>query len=105
MEYTLKELWKQFRSIENSVYIDTDDYNSAIYKGVKMVNDGETIKILCTASDIYKDVSDDVYYVFITEGVVNGVKAYQRERYEKQLLCNMHSQKAKETIKRKMNRI
>lgn len=101
----MKELWNQFRAIDNAVYIDTDDYESAIYKGVKMVKDDTGIKILCTARDFYREVSDDIYYTFITEGVVNGVKAYQKDRYEKQLDSGLLNSKGRETVKRKMKRL
>jgi len=103
MEYTLKEIWEAFRCHENSVDLDTDEFEASIYKGVKMVNDGERIYILSTASDIYKEVDDDIYYTFITEGVENGVKAFQKKRYERQLLSNMHSQKSRETIQSKID--
>ena len=102
MEYSLKEIWDQFRSSEYAVHIDTDDYKSSIIKGVKMVNDGETIQILCTSSNMYKQVSDDIYYVFISEGVEAGVKAYRIDRYEKQLEDPMYNQKAKSMIKEKI---
>ena len=105
MEYTLKEIWEAFRWHEKSVDLDTDEYEASVYKGVKMVNDGERIYILSTASDIYKEVDDDIYYAFITEGVENGVKAFQKKRYERQLLSNMHSQKSRETIQSKIDRL
>jgi hypothetical protein len=105
MEYSLKDIWRDFRSSEYAVHIDTDTYESSIIKGVKMVNDGETIQILCTSSDMYREVSDELYNVFLTEGVEQGVKAYRLDRYNKQLLDPMYTSRARENIKRKMKKL
>lgn len=105
MDYSLKDIWRDFRSSEYAVHIDTDEYESSIIKGVKMVNDGETIQILCTSSDMYREVSDEIYEVFLTEGVDEGVRAYRLDRYNKQLLEPMFTAKARIKIKEKIKKL
>lgn len=100
--YETIDTWIQMREL--GTHIDTDAYESVIYKGLKMVRyaSGGEFQFLCTASDLYKPVSDDVIYAFEIEGFESGMKTYLKEKYLKQLVGAWVSEKEKKIIRQKL---
>lgn len=82
MIYTLEEIWQEIRRKNLAAKIDVGDSLSAIYKGVKIVKEGDEIRLLSTQYDLYREFSKEVYEVFLTQGIEAGIK--KKREYENQ---------------------
>ena len=74
MIYTLEQLWQEIRNKNLAAKIDIGDSLSAIYKGVKIVREGDEIRLLSTQYDLYRELPEEVYAVFLTEGIEAGIE-------------------------------
>ena len=90
---TLEHIWIQARSNPGSVFIDTDKYESAIYKGIKVVRDDSGIKIYSTETEFYKDITKE----FVMDSFTIGVKEYLKKKYLRTL------DKIERAIKKNLN--
>lgn len=74
MIYTLEEIWQEIRRKNLAAKIDIGDSLSAIYKGVKIVREGDEIRLLSTQYDLYRELPEEVYEAFLTQGIEAGIK-------------------------------
>ena len=74
MTYTLEDIWREIRNKNLAAKIDIEDSLSAIYKGVKIVKEGDEIRLLSTQYDLYREFPKEVYDVFLTQGIEAGIK-------------------------------
>jgi hypothetical protein len=74
---TLEQIWIQARSKAGSVFIDTDKYESSIYRGIKVVKDESGVRIYSTETEFYKDITDE----FVMDSFVIGVNEYLKKKY------------------------
>ena len=81
----MKEVWDELNSREMAVRLDTKDYEAVIYKGVKMIKEGEKYVMLSTESDYYPRLSLDIQAIFLTCGVDAGIRAYKEDKYMRQI--------------------
>jgi hypothetical protein len=82
MIYTLEQIWLEIRSKNLAAKIDVGDSLSAIYKGVKIVKEGDEIRLLSTQYDLYREFPKEVYEVFLTQGIEAGIE--KKRTYENQ---------------------
>lgn len=78
---TLEEIWTQARSKHTGVHLDTDDYQSVIYRGIKIVNSEKGIRIYSTETEFYKDITKR----FVKDSFDIGVKEYLKKKYLRKL--------------------
>jgi predicted DNA binding protein len=74
MIYTLEDIWREIRGKNLAAKIDIEESLSAIYKGVKIVREGDEIRLLSTQYDLYRELPQEVYEVFLTQGIEAGIK-------------------------------
>ena len=82
MTYTLEDIWREIRNKNLAAKIDIGDSLSAIYKGVKIVREGDEIRLLSTQYDLYRELPKEVYEVFLTQGIEAGIE--KKREYENQ---------------------
>ncbi|HAY88477.1 MAG TPA: hypothetical protein DCY51_03475 [Bacteroidetes bacterium] len=82
MTYTLEDIWREIRNKNLAAKIDIEDSLSAIYKGVKIVKEGDEIRLLSTQYDLYREFPKEVYDVFLTQGIEAGIE--KKRKYENQ---------------------
>lgn len=81
-------MFYQLRGMYKAVIIDEEDSLSVIYMGLKFVLEDDEVFVLSTETDIYNEVSDDVYQALLVGGLEYGVKYYRlgkNKRYLKRL--------------------
>lgn len=105
MNYTLDQIWEQFRAV--GTHIDTDHYDSVIYKGAKIIryHDDLSIKLFCTASDLYKPMRYNIVSTFVKDGFDKGIKAYRKHKYELLLREPYASEKMKKEIRNQLDKL
>lgn len=79
----MEHIWNEF--VERGVDLSTKDYEARLYQGVKMVKDEDGFHMLSTESDFYVKVGNDIITIFLEQGFDEGVKAYKRDKYIRQL--------------------
>lgn len=81
--HTLENLFIQARMIKNSVYIELTDEKSVIFKGIKIIDNEDGIKIYSTGSEFY----DQIYDInnFLVGGFEYGVYTFLETKYKAQL--------------------
>lgn len=90
---SLQEMWVQARNNSRATKLDHEDEQSVIFRGVKISKICDDIKIYCTDSEFYKDITD----TFLMTGFREGVYDYLKYKYLRQLNT------VEESIKREMN--
>ena len=80
MIYTLEQLWREIRNKNLAAKIDIGDSLSVIYKGVKIVREGDEIRLLSTQYDLYRELPQEVYKAFLTQGIEAGIE--KKRSYE-----------------------
>lgn len=79
----MEHIWNEF--VERGVDLSTNDYEARLYQGVKMVKDEDGFHMLSTESDFYVKVGNDIITIFLEQGFDEGVRAYKRDKYIRQL--------------------
>lgn len=77
----MNNIWNQAKSKHLSVSMDTEQYQSVFYNGVKVVNDGNDIKVYSLDKEFYEDITD----YFDGNDFDIGLKEFRREKYLKKL--------------------
>lgn len=90
---TLEETWRQAREGINGVHLDDEISESVIFKGIKIMKENEDIRIYCTSSDFYTEITD----IFGSYGFRDGVYNYLAKKYLYQL------ENVEDSIKKEMN--
>ncbi|MGA1740389.1 MAG: hypothetical protein ACO393_05985 [Methylophilaceae bacterium] len=72
-------MWIQARSKPNAVHLDTKDYESVIYKGIKMVKDERGINVYSTGSDFYTNITSS----FVGGSFDECVRHFLKKKYIK----------------------
>jgi hypothetical protein len=80
----MKEIFYHLRNKYRAVTIDEDDSQSVIYKGLKFVLEDGRVFVLSTETDIYQEVSPDVYRA-LERDIEYGVDYFRVGRYERAL--------------------
>jgi len=75
------DIWNQARSDRRCVNLDTDHFNAVIYKGVKIINNRGDVKIYCTDTEFYTEITDN----FKSDDFFEGVQIHLREKYLKKM--------------------
>jgi len=97
-EERLQRMWAEILGTHTAVDLSTKDYEARIYKGIKVVNDGEMVKVYSTHTPFYKDIT----YNFIIHGgsfkdcAHDYIKARYRDRLdevERKIKMEMNSSK------------
>mgnify|MGYP000147384460 CR=1 FL=1 len=73
MNYTLEDIWVEIRRKNVSAKIDIGESLSAIYKGLKIVKEGDEIRLLSTQYDLYRELPEFIYTEFLTNGLQSGI--------------------------------
>jgi hypothetical protein len=79
----MEHIWNEF--VERGVDLSTRDYEARLYQGVKMVKDEDGFHMLSTESDFYVKVGNDIITIFLEQGFDEGVRAYKRDKYLRQI--------------------
>lgn len=79
---TLEEIWKQARSKRFGANLDTDDHKAIVYKGVKVINTDGDIKLYCTDTDFYEDITNKFKSTTFDEGVKQHLKSKYLNKLE-----------------------
>jgi hypothetical protein len=75
------DIWNQARLDRRCVNLDTDHFNAVIYKGVKIINNRGDVKIYCTDTEFYTEITD----IFKSDDFFEGVQIYLRDKYLKKM--------------------
>tara|TARA_R110002124_G_scaffold71463_2_gene191514 strand:+ start:640 stop:999 length:360 start_codon:yes stop_codon:yes gene_type:complete len=90
---SLQEIWVQARTNIKATILDYEDTESVILRGVKILKIEDDIKIYCTDSEFYKEITD----TFLMSSFQDGVYDYLKGKYLRQLKI------VEDSIKREMN--
>lgn len=69
----MEEIWEQANNMFKSVRID----NAVIYKGIKVVNDEDGIRVYSTETDFYTDIT----YSFVIGSFEESLNSFLRRKY------------------------
>lgn len=81
--HTLESIFIQARMTKNSVHIELTDEQSVIFKGIKIINNEDGIKIYSTGSEFYNQIYD--ISNFFLGGFEYGVYMFLETKYKAQL--------------------
>jgi hypothetical protein len=85
MIQTLETIWSEIRSKNLSAKIDIGESLSVIYKGLKIVKEGDEIRLLSTQCDLYREVPIEVYEAFLQEGIKEGLRKLKSHENENRI--------------------
>tara|TARA_R110002012_G_C11426012_1_gene588842 strand:- start:7 stop:399 length:393 start_codon:yes stop_codon:yes gene_type:complete len=80
----LNIIFDQAKNDEEAVSLSKKEYQSYIYKGVKIVNDFESIKLYKPLKDYDLELSED-HYTFFKKGWRHGIYKFKIIQYDKKL--------------------
>lgn len=81
MKTTLTEVWKQARNKYLSVNLDTDEHQAIVYKGVKVIKTDDDVRLYCTDTDFYEEITKK----FVNKTFDEGVRMHLISKYLKKL--------------------
>lgn len=77
----LRDIYEEVRAMRGAVILDETDSEAVIYKGLKFCSEDDNFFILSTATDIYTELSFDMYFEFLNHGLEAGVKRFRDQRF------------------------
>lgn len=77
--------WNEIKKRSGAAWINGEGYESVIYQGIKIVKDEDGFHFLSTESDMYPRVDPQIVELFWNEGLDVGLRAYRKDKYERQL--------------------
>ena len=77
----MNNIWKEAKSKHLGVSMDTEKYQSVFYKGVKVVNDGNDVRVYSLEKEFYEDITD----FFLKDSFDIALKKFRRKKYLKKL--------------------
>ena len=77
----MRSIWNQAKSKYRSVSMDTKNYESVFYSGVKVVNDSYSVRVYSLEKDFYEDITD----YFLQDDFDIGLKNFLRDKYLRRL--------------------
>ncbi len=84
---SLNKLWEEASSYRRGTPLNTSEYRSYIYRGIKIIKDNEGNINIYTShfGDIYKEISKEDYEYFFAKGFRAGVYMLCLRNYNKAL--------------------
>lgn len=77
----MNSIWNQAKSKYRSVSMDTENYRSIFYRGVKVVNDGYDVRVYSLEKEFYEDITD----YFLQDDFDIGLNKFLRDKYLRRL--------------------
>ena len=83
----MEELWRQASEYRRCTPLNTPDYNSYIYRGIKIIKhrDGDVTTYTSHFGDFYREISKEDYEYFLKKGFRAGVYMLCLRNYNKTL--------------------
>jgi len=77
----LRDIYEEVRAIRGVAILDETDSQAVIYKGLKFCSEDGNFFILSTATDIYTELSFEMYLEFLNYGLEAGIRKFRNQRF------------------------